>query len=329
MKSQSADIPINMNASLCFFVLFSAISLQACSFRSPEAAMQNLAQQYAGKAISNYQMLLGMGEVYHANPDNEKIRMDYFNRMVISGYASWVLHYYLADPEKINSDADKKQILFALRRGNHYDLAEKFLPFFDSNQLKPLLALGDSLYYYNTLVAEEMTASDFSGRGRFFSSIGEQEMASMDIESSLRLDPCGNDAIYGKLLILFERENTREVIRMLEGCPGNDGSGRQEWKDVFYRLAIDIEEAKGSDVAENDRLFRLANLYLNSGFEHLALRKATKLTEIYPGNADYLALRAFVHYRMNNKQLALKYLDMAENISGQTSRLRTLIDQMQ
>lgn len=329
MKTRSVDIPINMNTGLCFFVFLCLISLHACSLRSPEAAMQNLAGQYAGNAISNYQMLLGMGEIFHAHPDNKEIRMDYFNRMIISGYASWVLHYYLAEPEKIASDADRKMILFAIRRGNHYNMAKKFLPLFDPMQLKPLLALGDSLYYYNTLVAEERTASDFSRRGRFFSSVGEQEMASMDLDRSLRLNPCENDALFGKVLILIDRGNTREVIRMLEKCPGKESSGRQEWKEAFLRLAFDIEEVLGSDFAENERLFRLTNLYLNSGFENLALRNATKLTESFQGNADYLALRAFVYYRMNNKQQALKYLDMAENISGQTSRLRTLINQMQ
>jgi tetratricopeptide (TPR) repeat protein len=291
--------------------------------------MHELAGQYRGKVISNYQMLLGMGEIYHANPENEEIRTDYFNRMIISGYASWVLHYYLADPGKIRSDADKNLILFAIRKGNHYNLTKEFLPHFDPVQLKPLLVLGDSLDYFNRLIEKEMTAEALSGRGLFFSSLGAPEMANMDVNMSLKKDPCGNDALFAKLLNLFDRENTREVLRMLEQCPGNVGSGRQGWKDVFYRLAADIESLKGKDLPENERLFRLTNLYLNSGLEKNALREATRLTESFPGNGDYLALLAFIYYRMNNKQLATKYLDMAENSSGQTSRLRTLIEQMQ
>lgn len=309
-------------------ILFSALIVVSCTLRSPEAQMQKLIGQYNARVITNYQMLLGIGTLYHSNPENYEIKKEYFNRMIISGYASWALHYYLAEPERIKNNEDHKLILFAIRQGNHYDLAKEFLQYLDMPQLRKSVAVADSLKYFNNAIADNQAVTAYDGRAGFFTSLGEQDMANMDINNSLQLDPCGEDALFRKLLILFDRENTKEVIRTLERCPGNGQPDRPEWRQAFYQLAGDIENVTASAESENDKLFRLTNLYLDYGFERLALRKSEKLTELNQDNADYLALHAFVYYRLNNKPMAVKFIDMAESITGQTSRLRTLIEQM-
>ena len=312
-------------------MLLSGFLWTACSFSSPGKQMEKLARQYDEKTISNYQMLLGMGTVYFSNPENVNVKKEYFSRMIVSGYGSWVLHYYLAEPEKIKNDTDKNIILSALLEGNHYDMAKEFLHFFRGQyfeRLQHIVDLGDSLDYFNETVYGEDGASAFAGRGGFFALRGEDDMATVDLNRSLRLDPCGEEALFRRILILFDRENTNEIIRLLNNCPGNDAQDHQQWRAVFYQLARDVESVHHSGDSDNDKLFRLSNLYLNSGFERLALRNSGKLVRSDQDNPDYLALHAFVYYRLGNKRMATRYIDKAENITGRNSRLRVLIEQM-
>ncbi len=305
----------------------------ACSIRSADKQMEKLARQYDEKTISNYQMLFGMGTVYFSNPENENVKKEYFSRMIVSGYSSWVLHYYLAEPGKINNDVDKNIILSALQNGNHYDMAKEFLHFFSgqhSERLRHIVDLGDSLEYFNKMVYGEAGAGAgaFSRRGNFFALRGENDMATVDLNRSLHLDPCGEEALFRRIVILFDRQNTNEIIRLLNNCPDNDVQENEQWRAVFYQLARDVESVNHSDENDNDKLFRLANLYLNNGFERLALRESAKLVRSNQDNPDYLALHAFVYYRLGDRRMATRYIDKAENITGRNSRLRVLIEQM-
>ncbi len=314
-------------------MLLSGFLCTACSFSSPEKQMERLADQYNERIISNYQMLFGMGMIYFSNHENANVKKEYFNRMIISGYSSWVLHYYLAETEKIKTDEDKNIILSALRKGNHYDMAKEFLFFFSGQhfeRLQHLVDLGDSLDYFNRTVYGEAGAGAgaFSRRGNFFASQGENDMATLDLNRSLHLDPCGEEALFRRIVILFDRENTNEIIRLLNNCPDNDAYGYEHWRTVFYQLAMDVESVNNSNESENDKLFRLANMYVNNGFERIALRNSAKLVGSNQDNPDYLALHAFVYYRLGDRRMATRYIDKAENITGRNSRLRVLIEQM-
>lgn len=309
-----------------------ACLMLACASGRPEARFDRLSRQYSEKSISNYQMLLGMGELFLANPDNNYIRDGYFNRMIISGYSSWVLHYFLSDRERIKSQAEQKIILFALSRGRQYHLADEFTGQFDEPQraqLESMHALGDSMKLLNETVLLFKTADALSARARFLNALGEDEMAAIDLGATMKADPCHQEALFQKILILISQENTREIIRTLDSCSEMEAAGNQEWNAVFHKLASDIEAVKNTTIPENEKLFQLANLYVNSGFPEIAARKSAELVSKQNNNPDYLALHAFVNYRLGDKQAALKFLNEAEAITGRTSRLRSLVEAME
>lgn len=296
----------------------------------PETRVEKLIEQYQNKQIANVQLLLGLGELYQANKDNELVKSEYFNRMIISGYGAWALHYYLAAPEKIADNQDEKIILFALRKGNHFAMAKKFNDYFSSGgseKLQELINLSDSLVFYNDMVSQKGEAVAYANRGRFFSAVGADDVSGIDLTTSLKADPCNPDGLFQRALALFDRENTKEVIRIIGNC--HNHPNQPEWMQVFEQLARDIEAVIASADSETERLYQLANLYVNNGFSTIALRKSGRLIQLESDRADYLALHAFVYYRMGDKRMATRYLNDAEAISGSTSRLRSMIEQME
>lgn len=301
----------------------------SCSWKNPEAKMQQLATDYNKKKITNLTMLLEMGQIFLDEPQNINIRKDYFNRMIISGYASWVLHYYLTRPEMVKSEEDQKIILFALNSGNHYNLGRKFLNLLSDSyldELNKIMTFADTLDSLNNLVAIEKSAQAFALRSSFFVERGEVEMSKIDLNRSFSFDPCSQEAIYQKAVMLFDEENTSDILKLFNRC--NDVANDQKWMSVFINLAQEVEKVKGSDKTENEKLFELANLYVNNGFPVIALRKSEVLVMDNPQNANYLALHAFVYYNMGDKNKALKFIIEAEELSGQRSKLRTMIEQM-
>jgi len=291
--------------------------------------MQLLADKYSSKKITNLQMLLEMGKVYLNNPENIKVKTDYFNRMIISGYTSWVLHHYLSNHKNNISAEDQKIILFALSQGNHYDLAKEFADRFDGNykeKLKEIILINDSLNIFSQMLRNGETEKGYSYRGNLFARIGEKEMAAFDLDRALGFEPCNPDALFRRALVLFEKEQNLEIIRLLNEC--KNITPKPDWFDIFYTVAGEAEKIQKSTEPKNDKFFKLANLYVNNGFNDLALRNSNKLIEIDPNNPDYLALQAFIHYRKGNKSLALQFISQAENRSGQKSRLREMIEQM-
>jgi tetratricopeptide (TPR) repeat protein len=312
-----------------FIILFSLTILSACSLKDPESEMQKLASHYQAKEITNLHMLFEMGKLYYANPENSFIKQEYFNRMIISGYASWVLHYYKASPEKIKTNTDETLILFALNKGHHYELAGEFSRYFSDKNLvtlESIHATGARLDSLNRAIMNGPAPGLHARRGELFATMGAMELSNFDLNKSMQMDPCNKEALYQRSLILFDKENTGEIIRLLARCPQTAEDA--EWREVFFQLAKDVEELNSSTDETRDKLFRLANLYVNNGFAEIALRKSDQLIRDNPGKPDYLALHAFVYYRLGNKSRALFYIDEAESLSGRSSRLRSLIEQM-
>jgi tetratricopeptide (TPR) repeat protein len=312
-----------------FIILFSLTILSACSMKDPESQVRKLTAQYQEKQITNLHMLFEMGKIYYKNPDNSFVKQEYFNRMIISGYTSWVLHYYKTSPEKIKTETDESLILFALNKGNHYDIAWKFKEYFSEKNaaaLEGIIISGTKLDSLNMDIWTGSRPDSYARRGAFFAGKGAVEIASLDLNKSVKLDPCNEEALYQRSLILFDRENTGEIVRILTRCPQT--AIDKEWRQVFYQLAKDVEDVNRSGDTNRDKLFRLANLYVNNGFAEIALRKSDQLIRDHPGTPDYLALHAFVFYRLGNKNRALFYIDEAESLSGRSSRLRNLIEQM-
>lgn len=305
------------------------ILIVSCKWRKPEKEMQRLADLYESKKITNIQMLLEMGKIYRDHANLEIIKTDYFNRMIISGYTSWALHQYLANPEIPINDTDKKLILFALTQGNHYNLAKEFISRFnvqEQSKLMEIILINDSLSRFTQMIGCDDKDQGYSMRGNLFARIGEMEMASFDLDRALGYDPCNAEVLFRKALVLFEKEQIREISRMLDGC--NSISPKPDWFDIFYQVASEAENIEQSSQPFNNKLFKLANLYVNNGFNELALRKSKKLLETEGNNSDYLALQAFIYYRLGNREKALQFISEAENLSGQKSKLRQLIEQM-
>jgi tetratricopeptide (TPR) repeat protein len=304
--------------------------LFSCSSASPEVQMKKLADQYNSKKISNSQMLFEMGKVFHKNPENLNIRNEYFSKLIISGYSSYVLHYFLQPENKVFKE-DIQTVLLALREGKQYHLSTNLNSKFDgrlSSQLTQINEATDSISYFNQLIKTSNNAKAFAKRGKYFIKLGESEMASYDLDLSMNMDPCNPDAIFQKALIFFDEENTEQIITLFEKCADVLNTGQAAWHEVFYQLAKNIETINKNQVSVEEKLFRQANLYVNNGFTELALRKSQELLKSNAKNPDYLALQAFIHYRMNNRNLALQFITRADNIKGEKSKLHELIERM-
>ncbi len=316
-------------AVLYFLIVLQVVS--SCSFSSPENRVQKFAEMYEQKKISNSQMLFEMGKILLKNPENTNIKNEYFQRMIVSGYTSHVLHYFLLSPQKKLENDDMKTILYALQKGKHYNLAPEFKDRLSGEflmKLKQLAEAKDSLDFYNQQIKYNPNGSSFAQRGKFYAKLGEQDLANRDLDQSMRLDPCNPDAMFQKLLICFERENTQEVISLLDKCRNINNPALRQWETTFYHLAENIEEVKKSNETREEKLFKAANLYVNNGFSEIAHRKSQELLKIRNDNADYLALQAFIFYRMNQKDQALHFISEAERITGKSSRLKELIENM-
>lgn len=307
--------------------------LQSCLMENPESKMQKLANKYKNKEISNSQMLFGMGKIFRENPDNQVIRYEYFQKMIISGYASHIVHCYLDQPGKSLTVEDMEILLFALQEGNHYHLAEKFTGRFNGKyQAKLLEAAGinDSLLYYNNLVKKNPDAEAMQKRGKFFTRLNASDIANIDLDKSIRLNPCNPGALFEKALLLINNEKTKEVTEMLEKCNQNNEATQLEWFPVIYNLAKEVESLKKSNLPKKEILFNQANLYINAGFPEIALQKSKELLKADGNNnPDYLALQGFIYFKMNNKELAMHYVSEAERISGKKSKLSSMIAKME
>lgn len=323
-----------MKKQFSIYLVLAAISLllQSCLDGDPAEKMNSLAESYRKKEITNSQMLFGMGKIYLENPENEAVKTEYFEKMIISGYAAHILHRYLKEPGASFGEEDMKMILFALQKGNHYNMADKFTARFSDPYRKTLMdlaAVNDSLQHLNSLVKNSPGAEVFEARGRFFRRINATEVANIDLDKSIRMDSCNPGALFEKAVILFNNEKTGEVAGLLERCRSNVESGQYAWYPVFSKLAKEIEELKNLSLPENELLFRQANLYVNSGFSELALRKSDSLLKADGNsNPDYMALHGFILYKMNKKEEAMKYVTEAERISGRKSKLSEMIAQM-
>jgi tetratricopeptide (TPR) repeat protein len=323
-----------MNKICYIAILFSLFVVQvvpSCLFSSPENRMQKFAEMHEQKKIDNPQMLFEMGKIFLKNPENTFVKNEYFQRMIVSGYSSHVLHYFLLSPQKKLENDDMKTILFALQKGKHYNLATEFKDRLEgefSVKLEQFSEVMDTLECYNQQIKDNPNGASFAQRGKFFTKLGEQDLANRDLDQSMRLYPCNPDALFQKIMNHFNSENTREIISLLDKCENRINSKSPVWKSTFYELAKNIEEVEQSNEAREGKLFRKANLYVNNGFPEIALRNSQELLKMRNNNADYLALQAFIYYRMNQKSQALKYITEAEQITGKSSKLKELIADM-
>lgn len=309
------------------------VMLQSCLMENPESRMQKLSDSYKNKEISNSQMLFSMGKVFRQNPDNNAVRLEYFQKMIISGHASYILHYYMNRPGDTLGEKDMKTILFAMQKGNHYNMAEKFTPRFSDKfraQLNEMADVNDSLRFYNNLVKNHQNAEAFEKRGRFFTRLNATDVANLDLDKSIRLSPCNPGALYEKALLLINNEKSGELAELLEQCSSVFKGNPPQWYPVFLNLVTELKALKSLSLDYKELLFRQANLYVNNGFLELALRKTNKLLKADGNNnPDYLALQGYIYFKMNNKEMAKQYVSEAERISGRKSKLSELIAQME
>ncbi|MBW6534824.1 MAG: hypothetical protein K0B11_07445 [Mariniphaga sp.] len=139
--------------------------------------------------------------------------------MIVSGYASHVLHYFLLSPQKKLENNDMKTILYALQKGKHYNLAKEFKGIIEgefSVKLEQFSEAMDTLEFYNQQIKDNSNGASFAQRGKFYAKLCEQDLANRDLGQSMRLDPCNPDATFQKLLIHFDKENTNQVIALIE-----------------------------------------------------------------------------------------------------------------
>ncbi len=312
-----------------FTVIVVILIIQSCLKGEPLKQMEDLSKLYSDKKITNSQMLYEMGKVYLENNENQQVKYDYFNRLIISGYSTHVIHHYLLRQEEELQENDMKIVLFALNEGKHFKLADSFRKKFSAkfiNQLNTMSEASDSLIYYDTLIKRIPRAEAYLNRSRFFSRMGATDMAGADAEIVMETDPCHEDAVFQQAITLFQQEKTKNVIALLESC----NILHTEWHPVFYKLAFEIESVKNSANSIEEKLFKQANLYVNNGFADIALRKNNELLEMKGvDNPDYIALQAFIHYRLKNKALAEKYIKDAESLTGKKSRLGEMIAGME
>ncbi len=320
-------------------IAFSSFILFTMSSCNSENVITNKAnsviESHKNKEISNFQMLLELGTLFHQYPNHEMVKYEYLNRMIISGYGSAVLHYYLSDPEnRILDDKDPSVILFALDHGMQYHLAYRFLPYMTKNEFKKELNIiaqqADTLQYLNQQVRESKSSDALARRSAFFATTEEQHIAAWDRNKSLENDPCNNTALFQQALLFFDEGKTRQIIQMMKRCQTPHGQSEQEatWKNVFLHVAQKAEEIKNSGKERKLQLFELANIYASNGFADIGLRKSGTLIDEEPSNPDYLAMHAFVYYQMGDKQNALRYINEEEEITQKRSRLRSLIEDL-
>ncbi len=310
-------------------VVFCLLFFSACSLNSAESKMEKLAQDYQDDKINNQQMLLAMGEIFLSHEENDTIKRDYFTRMIISGYSAWALQYYLKVDNPL-TETDQEIILRALQEGGLYSLGKHFEHRFDS-KYQPMLAgnitIADSLENLNNVVKERRDAESYAKRSSFFASLEKPLMAQADMEKSMQLSPCNDEAVYRLSLNYINRENPDALLELFSQCVSPQAH-QPEWKILFPEVAKQVIDVRNSNENDEKKIFNLANIYVNNGFIPLALRKTQELIALDSENADYLALQAFVYYRKGEKQNALDMISRAEEISGRTSRLRTMIEQL-
>ncbi|MFW6351712.1 MAG: tetratricopeptide repeat protein [Bacteroidota bacterium] len=321
--------------TVLFFVFLVFFMLSCNSDEVVSEKVDSLIEAHKNKEISNFQMLLQMGTLFHKHPNHQKVRFEYLNRMIISGYASSVLHYYLADTEnRILDTKDPSIILFALEEEMQFHLAKDFLPFVDDEEintgLREIMQMVDSLQDFDEKVRNQNSAKAYANRGTFFMTNGEKFIADWDRQRSLKSDPCNPTALFQQAMLLFDEEKTDEIIRIMKRCQPTDEASEREkdWRNLFLQVARKVEKVKNNSVDANQQLFELANIYATNGFAEIGLRKSGALIAEQPTNPDYLAIHAFVYYQMGDKQNALKYINEAEDITQKRSRLRALIEDM-
>lgn len=129
----------------------------------------------------------------------------------------------------------------------------------------------------------------------------------------------------------FKKDSAQNVKKRLENCFGKDFSAfeKDDWQASFYQISKKIIKINDDFPREEDRLFRQAKLFVDNNFPEIALNRAKKLTGLAPENADYLALQAFVYYRLGDRAKAMEFISRAENITGKNSKLRGMIENME
>lgn len=316
-----------------FLVVIIVVCFISCNNSSVvEQKTDELIKLHADNKINNLEMLIQMGIMFNEKPENSKVKKEYLNRMVVSGYSSAVLHYYLLQPERIKTDEDQKIILYAIDKGMLYQLAEKFYPYFDDKNHQLLEKYKDfntTLNKLNDDIATEYRSDLLAERGAFFRAVEQDIPANWDLKISSQNDPCNSQVVFQNILSLFAQEKTSSIITLLNQCNEelNDNNAGN-WKDTFKEVAESVEDIKESEMNEQERLFQLARIYSGNGFAEVGLKKSGELIRRFPENADYLAIHAFGYYQMKDKKNALKYITEAETITGTRSRLREMIEQM-
>lgn len=319
--------------SICVFCLLVLQFFVSC-VTDPVQEMEKYIEQYENKAISNSRQLLELGKIFANHPRNAEVRRLYFTRMIHSGYATSVLFTYLSDPDLIASGKDHDLIINALGKGYHYNLAHDFKDFFPpgkEGKLAGLIKKEEELNRVNLQIEKEKDAGHFTRRAVFFVEEGATNMAEIDLNEALEIDSCYADALFQKCVLQFKKDSAEKVRELLDNCLDNNLAieGQQDWKASFYELSVSAGEIKQAYSSEEDRLFNLAKLFADNNFPEIAIGKTKMLIDLAPDNADYLALQAFVYYRLGNKQKAMEFIVRAENITGKDSRLRGIIEKMQ
>lgn len=313
------------------FFLAAAQVISSCSSSSAERRMQKMAEMHAQKRINNGQLLFEMGKIFLENLENPSVENEYFHRLMVSGYSSHVLHHYLQKPDKIRGADDMETILSALQKGKHYNLARKFYVKTEGDfllQLKKLEETWDSIMFYNQKIKENPRADFYVRRGIIYTKLDEQDLANRDLDDAMRLDSCNFDAVFQKTLMHFDQENTQEIIALLDNCEKRINHANMVWMPMFYQLAKNIEGVEKSNKTKEEKLFESAHLYINNGFPEIAHRKSQELLKTHNNNADYLALQAFIYYRMGRKAQALECITEVEEMTGKNSKLKELIAAM-
>lgn len=319
--------------TFCIFCLLALPFFVSCD-PGPVQKMEKHITQFKNKEISNSRQLLELGKIFADHQQDAEARDLYFTRMILSGYATSVLYTYLSNPELINSKTDYTLIINALGERLHYDLASDFRPFLPSEyqeQLEELIIKGEQLDLINKKLKNENDPDLLSKRGVLFLEEGNSNIAEIDFNAALKIDSCHTEALFQKCVLQFKKDSAENVRELLDNCLDNNLAieGQQDWKASFYELSVSAGEIKQTFSSEEDRLFNLAKLFADNNFPEIALSKTKMLIDLAPENADYLALQAFVYYRLGNKPKAMEFIVRAENITGKDSKLKGMIEKMQ
>jgi Flp pilus assembly protein TadD len=273
-----------------------------CSDRTTDAnTRQNIGEN--SRDMNTDAKLLELGRKYYSDPDNKVHAINYTEALIRNRYYTAALKLLDEISGKFPGDGKVNELF--------QDAVS------DDTLMNVFLAISE---LDRQIQIAQSDAGLYNKRGVFFLQINNLNAAEFDFTRACQIDCTFYNSFYNSIYVRYLMDKNSEALNMINNKEKNiryrDVSEKQTIFNI-RKVLIDLTVIENNlSLDEKNKSLEKAKIYVKLKDYNLAINKLNSAIHDDHNFGNAYALRAMVYYYMNQKNEALKDLEMAEKLTG-------------